>query len=143
MIHRTWPHIRVSSRRPRYAQEYSRRHSSGGASRDAGRAAARAIWLRAGPPHLVVGGRWPPPHGDRRGPLLLALQRVPHGAGLSGGHARLGTRRSGAAHASTAHHRAAPHDATVAAGHAQGTPPGLWVEPRALELCHTGPDPAG
>ncbi|MGH8066191.1 MAG: hypothetical protein ACRERE_13355 [Candidatus Entotheonellia bacterium] len=58
MIHRIWPHIRVSSRQPRHAQEYCPRPSAGGASCDAGRAAARAIWLLAGPPHLVVVCGW-------------------------------------------------------------------------------------
>jgi hypothetical protein len=40
MIHRTWPSIRISARRPRHAPEYRPRHSTGGASRDAGRAPA-------------------------------------------------------------------------------------------------------
>jgi DDE superfamily endonuclease len=55
MIHRTWPHIHVSSRRPRHAQEHRRRDSPGGASPDAGGAAARAVRLSAGPAHLIVG----------------------------------------------------------------------------------------
>lgn len=37
MIHRTWRDIRVSTRRPRHAQEHRRRDAAGGAQADAGR----------------------------------------------------------------------------------------------------------
>jgi len=44
----------------------------------------RALWLRAGPPPLVMVGGWTPPDGHRRRPGLLALPRLPHRARLPG-----------------------------------------------------------
>ena len=49
IIHRTWPHIRVSARRPRHAQEHLRRDSPAGASLYAGRGASAeaSVWSDA------------------------------------------------------------------------------------------------
>src|SRR5918992_2225505 len=142
MIHRTLPHTRVS-RSPRYAQEHLRRTFLGGAQADTGRAAACTVRLSAGPPYPVVVCSWSCPDGHRPGPLLLALQRVPYGTRLSPGYPELGTRRPRAASSSPAYHGAGPDAAPVARSAAQGHPPGVWVVPYALELCHAGPNAAG
>src|SRR5688572_7537264 len=142
MIHRTLPHTRVS-RSPRYAQEHLRGTFPGGAQADTGRAAACTVRLSAGPPYPVIVCGWSCPDGHRRGPLLLALQRVPYGTRLSPGHPGLGTRRPRAASSTPAYHGAGPDAAPVACIAAQGHPPGVWVVPYALELCHAGPDAAG
>jgi Winged helix-turn helix len=94
MIHRISPDTRVSWR-TRHAQESLCRDSCGGASPDAGGAAARAVRLSARPPYHVVVCRRTHPDGYRRHVVLLALQRVPHYACLSEGHPRLGARRAG------------------------------------------------
>ena len=103
----------------------------------------RAIRLPAGPPHPMAVCHGTPPDGDRRRPVLLALPRVPHGASLSEGSARLRAQRPGAARAAGAHHGTAPHAATIAAGPPQGLAPNVWVVPHALARCHAGPAPAG
>src|SRR5918999_1840462 len=142
MIHQTLPHTRVS-RSPRYAQEYLRGTSPGGAPADTGRVAACTVRLSAGPPYPVAVRGWSCPDGHRRGPLLLALQRVPYGTRLPPGHPWLGTRRPRAASSTPTYHGTAPDAAAVARIAAQGHPPGVWVVPHALELCHVGPDAAG
>jgi hypothetical protein len=83
---------------------------------------------------------WAHPDGDRRSPVLLALQCLPDCASLSRGGPRPGARCPGAARTSLAHHRAGPDTAPVAGGIAQGAPAGVWLVPHTLELCHTGPD---
>src|SRR5262245_8077509 len=133
MIHRTLPHTHVS-RSPRYAQEYRRRPSPGGAHPDVGRVAARAVRLSAGPPYLAVVCHRAQPDGDRCRALLLPLQRVPYRAGLSGGLPATGTRRPRAARSTSAHHGAAAHVSPLAAGPAQGHPTDVRVVSHALEL---------
>src|SRR5918999_2089409 len=139
MIHRTLPHTRVS-RGPRYAQEHPRGTSPGGAPADTGRAAPRAVRLSAGPPYPAVVRGGAQADNDRRGPLLLAPQRVSDCTRLSRGDLGPGARRPRETPATRAHHRARPYAAPVAAGPAQGTPAGVWLVPHALELCHAGPD---
>src|SRR6266540_7373122 len=76
VIQGTLPHTRVS-RRTRYAEEHCTRPVPGGARPAAGRTAARSVRLLAGPSYLAVVCGDAQPHGDRRGAVLLALQRVP------------------------------------------------------------------
>ena len=112
-------------------------------ARTAGRAAARAVRLPAGPPYVVVVCRWfPVPRSLATGLFcahssvyrtVRADQAAP--AGLKhDAQGRLVSRHP--------HDRAAPDTATVAAGAAPGTPARVWVVPYALELCHAGSDAA-
>ena len=91
---------------------------------------------------LYAAGQHPDGHRRRR-PLLLALQRVPHGACLSAGQPRPGstTIRSGSCPPVRTTVQA-PDTATVSAGPAQGNPAGLWLVPHPLERRHVGSDGA-
>ena len=80
------------------------------------------------------------PHGDCRGAVLLALQRIPHNAGVSRRDARAGIRCAGPAGSAGAHHGADALSATGAVGVAYSRPAYLWLVPHALELCHAGPE---
>jgi hypothetical protein len=132
MIHRTLPPTR-GSRSPRQAQAHLRRHSTRGATADAGRAGARAVGRSAGALYWAMMCHRPQTDDDRRRPLLLALQRVSKCIRLSGRHAGPGARRAGAAHPPHAHHRAGPHAAAVDAGPAQGLSLCLRLVPVALD----------
>jgi len=121
LIHRTLPDTRVS-KRPGHATEHLRRPPTGGTSPDAGRAAARTRRRPAGPPSLAVVCRGATPHGDRRGPVRRARQRVPHGAGLAAGDPGPGAGHARAASPTLPRDGAAPHAAAVAAGPAPAPP---------------------
>jgi hypothetical protein len=92
----TWPQTRVS-RSTREAEEPWTRPVPGGARPAAGRTPPRAGRLLAGPSSLAVGCGDAPPHGARRGAVLLALQYVPHGAGGARRDAGAGRRCAGPA----------------------------------------------
>ena len=91
--------------------------------RDAGRAAARAVRLPTVLAHLVVVRGWTHPDRHCRGPVLLALQRVPHRASLSRkAPSGLVVRQRWAAHSADAPHRTARRVAAIAGRSAQGSP---------------------
>jgi hypothetical protein len=85
MIYRIWPHTPLS-RRTRPAQEHLQRPVRGGASPNAGRAAARAVKLPAGPAYPVVVCDRLDRDGHCRRSVWLALQCVTYRAGLWEGH---------------------------------------------------------
>jgi hypothetical protein len=140
MIHRTWAYIRGSVRRPRHAQEGRRRHSTGGASRDAGRAPARTLRLLVGPPHLVVVCLGAQPDRDCRGPFVLVLQRVPHGTSLSEGDPGAGVQCPRPTGSACAHAVLLPTLRRSLPALLKAAPRAPWLVPHALELRYAGPD---
>ena len=145
MIHRIWPHIRVSSRRPRHAQaapslRFPRRSKPRCWPRCGARGTA-TCWPSTSCccARLDAPRRTSPRSCSARAPACTAPCE-PIGQGTLGPG---GTTTMGGSCRLMRTHRAAPHAAAVAAGPAQGAPAGVWLVPHALELCHAGPDAAG
>jgi hypothetical protein len=103
VIQGTLPHTHVS-RRARYAKEHWTRPFPGRACPAAGYTAACTIWLVSGPAYFAVVCGHAQLYGDRRGPVLLTLQRVTQSAGVSHRGAKAGIRCTGLASSAGAHH---------------------------------------
>src|SRR5262245_40026050 len=131
------------SRSPHYAVHNHTGDSSSRASPDACYPSPGTVWLSAGVPYLAALCGGPQPHGDCGIPVLLALERVPDCAGVSRWEpGRVYRSRRSALPRCPVDYLDALADALPRCP-PQKSPPGLWLVPDPLELCHARHDTPG
>jgi hypothetical protein len=97
-------------------------------------AAPCALWLPLGLAHTTAVCPWAPSDGNRRGLVLLALQRLSGRPPLSHWRTGLHRRRRRPTRRPRADDGLAARGAALIGCAAQGPTPGVWLVPYALEL---------